>query len=227
MSPTRQPAKLDLALRNPEYVKAFEDNIDAGLDAAMQAAELFLKPEPWWDELLSGLLAVELAMDEARTALKMVTKHRGDGIDDGRLVEYHTNHLIFQVHALLEKSKYLLTRVYRTLVKRIHSDSYRDELAAVVERIGILSEKYGNVRHPLVHPRGGLASAPAQDRLWEAHVLIDYSIADTAGSYFARLPNLRARWANMLRSRMIVVLAELDAAFTQAVKDSTTAHTKH
>jgi len=113
-------------------------------------------------------------MDESRLALLLVQSHRNAGADDGRLLAYHYNHWVFQTHALLEKSLYLLTLVYRKLVKRVHPDRYKEKMRAATAQLNDLKKSYSIVRNPLVHPVGGIGSALSDDRLCSVSVEVCY-----------------------------------------------------
>lgn len=217
-----EQARIALELRNPRYVDAFRGAMSEGLDAAMDGARPFLGNRPWWYELLTGLLSVELAMDEAKHALSLMRSHRGDGREDGRLLQYHFDHWLFQMHALLEKSDHLVKRVYRTLVRRLHPDTYNEKMQRATAGLETLRQQYAKVRNPLVHPTGGWVTGPEEDRLWEAHLLVEATMAHVIAGHYDILPTVRDRWYEQNRPRTAVVLASIDAAFRQAAQDATT-----
>lgn len=217
-----QQARIALELRNPQYVDAFRRTIHEGLEPAMNAARPFLGKQPWWYELLTGLLSVELAMGEVKTALSLMRSHRGQGREDGLLLDYHRNHWTFQIHSLLEKSDHLVKRVYRTLVKRLDPDGFGEKMGRATARLEKLRERYAAVRNPMVHPIGGPVTAIEEDRLWEIHVLIGGTAADAIGGQYGVLPSRRARWCDQHQQLTLQVLTEIDAAFAQAAKDATT-----
>jgi len=218
-----EQARIALELRNPQYVDAFRAALSDDPEVAMVAAQPHLGRRPWWYDLLTGLLSVELAMDQARHALLLMSSHRGAGAEDGRLLNYHVDHWTFQMHALLEKSDHLIKRVYRTLVKRLHPDTDDEKLRQTTAALDELRREYAKVRNPLVHPRGGSVTAVEEDRLWEAHVLVGATAAHVIAGYNDGLPRMRPRWHAQRRQLTAVALQTLDVAFTQAAQDATTA----
>ena len=217
-----QQARIALELRNPRYVDAFRAALSDEPEAAMVAARPHLGRRPWWYDLLTGLLSVELAMDQAKHALSLMSSHRASGGEDGRLLDYHLDHWTIQMHALLEKSEHLVKRVYRTLVKRLHPNTYNQKLRQTTAALEELRRQYGKVRHPLLHPRGGSVTAIEEDRLWEAHVLVDATAADVIAGFHDGLPRMRQRWHTQNGRRTAAALQILDVAFTQAAQDATT-----
>ena len=161
-------------------------------------------------------------MNQAKHALSLMGSHRGNGGEDGRLLRYHQENWIIQMLALLEKSDHLVKRVYRTLVKRLHPDTYNEKLRQATAGLEVLRRQYGNVRRPLVHPTGGFVTAMEEDRLWEAHLLIDGTADGIITDSTDNLPSRRQRWHSQSRRRIAVVLTSLGAAFTQAAQDATT-----
>lgn len=210
-----EQARNALELRNPRYTDAFRAAISDGLDAALDAARPYLGRRPWWYDLLAGLLSVELAMDQAVLALTLMSTHRGNGREDGRLLRYHEENWIIQMLALIEKSDGLVKRVYRTLVKSLHPDTYNEKLRQNTAGIEELRRKYGRVRRPLVHASGGFVTSVEEDRLWEAHLLVDATADGIMADFTDGLPMMRQRWHRRSRQLTAVVIASLEAAFTR------------
>ena len=217
-----EQARIALELRDPQYVQAFQAALPGGLEAAIAAARPHLEEEqPWWYELLTSLLSVELTMDHVKHALSLTNTHRGaDARSDGRLLRYHVDNWVIQTTALLEKADHLICRVYRVLVRRVDPTGYRDKLRIARGHLLTLQQQYGNVRNPLLHPLGGPSRAIEEDRLWEAHVLVGATSADVIGGHDHALPSMRDRWYQQNTNRSHVVLAIIEAAFAQAVRDA-------
>lgn len=217
-----EQAKIHLELRNPQYVEAFQAALPGGLEAAMAAARPHLEEEwPWWYELLTSLLSVELTMDHVKHALSLMNTHRGaDARSDGRLLRYHVDNWVIQTAALLEKADHLVCRVYRVLVSRVNPTGYGEKLRVARGHLLTLRQRYGSVRHPLVHPRGGSVRAIEEDRLWEAHVLIGATAAEVIDGYDDSLPAWRDRWYRQNTNRSHVLFSVIEAAFAQAVRDA-------
>jgi hypothetical protein len=218
-----EQARIALELRNPQYVEAFRRAIRQGLDEAISAAQPFLEEQqPWWYELVTGLLSVELAMEEVKTALSLMRNHRAEGREDGRLLDYHRNHWVFQTHAVLEKSIYLIKRVYRTLVKRLDPASFDERMRRTIEPLTKQRNSLADImRNPMVHPIGGRVTAIEQERLWERYVLIGGTATDVIGGLYNGLPAKRAPWCDWHQQLTLVVLREIDVALAQAAKDAT------
>lgn len=215
-----EQAKVALELRNPAYANAFREALPRGLDAAMAAARPHLGPLPWWYELLTSLLSVELAMDHVKHALSLMNTHRSDDRhEDGRLLCYHVDNWVILSTALLEKADHLICRVYRVLVRRVDPAGYNDKLQAARAHLVELAARHGNVRNPLVHPLGGPTLAIEEDRLWEAQVLIGATAADVIDGHYGILPSFRDRWCQGFTVQSGVVIAAIEAAFARAARD--------
>ena len=217
-----EQARVALELRNRPYVEAFRGAVAGGFDEAVAAGRPFLTSPPWWYEPLAGLLAVELAMDQVESALILMRSHRSTGREDGGLLLYHLHHWLIEMLALIEKSLYLTRRVYRTLVRRLNPDFYKEREQKVTTRLKALRKQYANVRDPLVHALPGWLGALEEDRLWEAHLLVNATVADVLDAHYDNIGSRRAKWHDENRQRTAVVLATINATFRRTAADATT-----
>ena len=217
-----EQAKIALDLRNPQYVEAFRAALPRGLDVAIAAARPHLEErQPWWYELLTSLLSVELTIDHLKHSISLMNTHRSDdGREDGRLLRYHIDNWVIQSAALLEKADHLVCRIYRVLVKRVDPSGYAEKLRVERGHLLTLQKQYGTVRHPLVHPKGGPTLALEEDRLWEAHVLVGTTAADVIRGQDEVLPSWREKWYQQTMNRSYVVIAVIEALFAKAIQDA-------
>lgn len=172
-----------------------------------------------WRSLLTATFDTELAINQIRTALNLlriippqrIAPPHDIPISEGAWVYYHYNVWIFLMDALLERTKKLLTQAVRTLI-RPTNPNWKDIQSEVLKSINLLSEDIGTVRDPLAHG-GGVAEAPAQERLWEGFVFIstltNYQMVPI-DNVFEPMTKYHASWYKRLYELSLLVLATID-----------------
>jgi len=218
--------------KHPQYAKTLIQTLaeTGDLSQALNAVKTIPTDVGFakWRPLLTATFDTELAINQVKTALDLlaiipprrIVIPKDILISEGAWVCYHMNAWIFLMDALLERTRKLISRAVRLLI-RPRNLNYQGIENDILKPINELSKDLRDrMRNALAHG-GWPVEAVTEEELWEGMVLIAtltnrYELF--SNQIFEPMSKYHTRWHQQLDKKSGIVLIEIDRAMTKLNK---------
>jgi hypothetical protein len=203
-----------LATANPGYVQAFQQRLKETNDLERAIADtrpLLREGFERWNDLLTAVFDVELAMDKVKRSLAFLQSDVAGTPDEaGACVIYHIDHWTFQMDGFLERLDTLIAKTIRHFVRPKDKEGWQATQAALRQDVGKLKVEMAKVRDPLAHGLGGGVTGIQEQQLWEPFLAGRLFEFDFVESVYRGASPRKQRWCSMLEKATILALAQVE-----------------